>query len=204
PQRCRACPVAAAHTLRPAAARLAGHHGRGVSVVRPPLPHGHRPGQVGPVAAAGAALPQPGQESGQAVFAQPGEGADLPGRQTIAGDIQRGRTRQPPGAEDAEDGLPGPDTGYAPGTPGAGPAARTPGQRASGYLGFPPPDTTMTRNDPLSLLQSPFSDFFCAAGVSESHTRTVKSPEPDARRVPSGLPASAWTEAVWPRSSATS
>src|SRR5204863_4076037 len=60
------------------------HHGRSVSPVRPPLPHGYGAGQAGPVAAEGAALPQPGQEPGQVTFAQPGEGPDLPGRQVPA------------------------------------------------------------------------------------------------------------------------
>ena len=39
-------------------------------------------------------------------FAQPGEGADLPGRQAAAGDLQRGRTGQPAPPQDAEDDLP--------------------------------------------------------------------------------------------------
>ena len=66
-----------------------------------------RPDEVGQVAPAGAAVPQPGQEPGQVEDAQSGEGTGVPGRQAAGGDEQRGGTGQPPLPQDAEDRLPG-------------------------------------------------------------------------------------------------
>ena len=64
--------------LVPRPAATAGgpcHHGRGVSIVRPPLPDGHGAGEAGPVASAGAAVPQLGPDAGRVELAEPGEGA---------------------------------------------------------------------------------------------------------------------------------
>src|SRR5262249_25442775 len=102
----RASDARAPQPGRPPPARRAGDHGGGLPAVRPPLPQGRGAGQLGPAAPAGAALPQPGQEPGQVTLAQPGEGADLPGRPAAAGDFQRGGAREPPPPQDAKEHLP--------------------------------------------------------------------------------------------------
>src|SRR5262245_19228282 len=142
--------------VRSATAGVACHHGRGVSPVRPPLPHGHSVGQVGLLAAAGPALPQFGQEPGQAPVAQPGEGANLPGRQTAGGDLQRRGAGEPSAPEDAEDGLPGSQAGVPqqPDCPRF--ATRPAGGRAIDDGRLPPPGPRTDVENPLSLLQCQF------------------------------------------------
>src|SRR5207302_8663382 len=131
----------------------ARHHGGGLPAVRPPLPHRHGAGQVVAVATAHAALPELGQKPGQASFAQLGEGPNLPGRQALAGDLQRRRARQPPPSQDAENDLPGKD----PVNPGGPLGPRSPaGTSSRGTLGYERGAThgPKTLTIPTSLLQS--------------------------------------------------
>src|SRR6185369_11072195 len=156
PHPCRTHAAARSDSLRPTSACLACHHGRGVSLVRPPLPDGDRAGQAGETAAALAAAGELGEAPGPAELAQPGEGPDLPGRQTTAGDLQCRRACQPPRAEDAEGGVSRADPKNSSGTAGAGPPTGRAGKRPQRDLGFSPRGSTLTRKYPLSLLQCPF------------------------------------------------
>src|SRR5262249_12314927 len=63
-----------------ATADVAGHHGRGVSAVRSPLPHRHGVGEIGPAPSTDPSVPEGPTDLGQAVLSEPGEGLDVPGR----------------------------------------------------------------------------------------------------------------------------
>src|SRR5262249_31754615 len=125
-------------------AGAARHHGRGLPPVRPPLPHRHGAVQLVPTAPAGAPFPQPGQEPGQVALAQPGEGADVPGRQAVAGDFQRGGARQPSLPQDAENHLPSPDASRHQGAAGAGSATGSPNRGPLRHDPLPSPNTRIT------------------------------------------------------------
>src|SRR5262245_34083971 len=100
-----------------------------------------------------AAVSQPGSEPGQTEVPEPGEGAGILGRQAHAGDLQRGRTRQPPLQEDAKGRLPGPAAGVAERPDGPGPAARSASSWSRGDVQVPSRVTGTRVRFPLSLLQ---------------------------------------------------
>src|SRR5262249_42723705 len=63
--------------------------------VRSPLPGGDGTGPTGEVAVASAPVQGDRPSVGKAVFSEPGEGPDVPGRQVAARDEQRGRAGKP-------------------------------------------------------------------------------------------------------------
>src|SRR4030095_13329471 len=85
---------------------LAGHYGRGLSVVRSPLPHRHRVGKIGPAPSTGPSLPAGPPHLAAALFCQPGESVDFPGRFSASLNLQCGGAPQSPTPQDAENGLP--------------------------------------------------------------------------------------------------
>jgi hypothetical protein len=80
--------------------------GGSLPLVRSSLPHGHRLGEISQIASAGSPLQAGRQDPEQTSLAQPGQGFDVPRRQTFSLDLERGRTGQPTAPEDAKNGLP--------------------------------------------------------------------------------------------------
>jgi hypothetical protein len=97
-------------------------------------------------ARAGATLPADGPGLGQAVHTEPGDGADVPGRQAVAGDKQRRRAGQPPVSPGATEHRLGADGGAHPPTDRVGHAPRAAGARpvANHESPAPSPRRTMT------------------------------------------------------------
>src|SRR5262249_49221889 len=127
---------------------LARADGRGLSVVRSPMPYGHGAGQAGRLAGAVAAPRAAACCPEEVDVAGPGEGAGVPGRAADGGDVQCGGAGQGAVPQDAEDGLPGADqagdrgpagAGLAAGESGAGPGRndRGPAQGQSGLISSP-------------------------------------------------------------------
>src|SRR5205085_1827145 len=95
---------------RPAAiACLAGHHGRSVPLVRPPLPAGDGAVAAAEVAATGAALQALEARAGEVEQSPGGASAAVPGRPFAGIDEQRGGARQPALSQGAEEHLRGAD-----------------------------------------------------------------------------------------------
>src|ERR1700739_583996 len=74
------------------------------------MSHRDGPGEAGPVAVPGGPLQGTGADLQEAPVFGPGEGPDLPGRSPARFDLQCGGTGQPPASQDAEDGVPGPNS----------------------------------------------------------------------------------------------